>query len=95
MAVPRKPGRPKKQYDSSNRPPFEKMQGVYMRAVDMDRTNRMIYIGKLSRKLPPRLGVSMLVRAGLLLLEREMDKNEQKFIDLVNESHSEALEPAE
>ncbi len=92
MGRPKKTGEAKAAYDSSSRPSFEKMHSIYLRTPDIDRVNRMLYVGKMSRELPPRAGTTMLVRAGLLLLEREMERNEKKFLNIINESHAEGFD---
>ncbi len=60
-----------------------KMQTIYLRSSDLDRATDLEYRTKKSRVVPGRIGLSLILRAGLKLLEERFEKNEVDAIALV------------
>jgi len=60
-----------------------KMQTIYLRANDIERANELEYRVKKARVIPGRIGLSLMVRAGLKLLAAEFDKNESRALQIV------------
>ncbi len=69
-----------KQRDTGN---DGKMQTIYLRAHDIERANELEYKVKKSRTIPGRIGLSLMVRAGLKLLADEFRKSESSALELV------------
>jgi hypothetical protein len=60
-----------------------KMQTVYLHAQDLSRAVEVEYRVRRVRAVKGRVGLSLVVRAGLKLLADEMTKNEQRGIEAV------------
>jgi hypothetical protein len=60
-----------------------KMQTVYLHGKDIDRATEVEYRVRKTRFVSGRVGLSLVVRAGLKLLADEIAKNERRGIELV------------
>jgi len=60
-----------------------KMQTIYLRSADIDRVTDLEYKIKKSRSISGRIGLSLLVRAGLRLLSAEFEKSEARALQIV------------
>jgi len=60
-----------------------KMQTVYLHAQDLSRAVEVEYRVRRVRAVKGRVGLSLVVRAGLKLLADEMEKDERRGIELV------------
>lgn len=60
-----------------------KMQTVYLHGKDLDRATEVEYRVRKTRSVSGRVGLSLVVRAGLKLLADEIAKNERRGVELV------------
>jgi hypothetical protein len=60
-----------------------KMQTVYLHGQDLDRATEVEYRVRKTRSVRGRVGLSLVVRAGLKLLAEEIAKNERRGIEVV------------
>lgn len=60
-----------------------KMQTVYLHGQDLDRATEVEYRVRKTRSVRGRVGLSLVVRAGLKLLAEEITKNERRGVELV------------
>jgi hypothetical protein len=60
-----------------------KMQTVYLHGQDLDRATEVEYLVKRTRVVKGRVGLSLVVRAGLKLLAEEITKNERRGVEIV------------
>ena len=61
----------------------KKMQTIYLHANDIDRANELEYRVKKSRSISGRVGLSLMLRAGLKLLEDAFSESEEHALELV------------
>lgn len=67
-----------------------KMQTVYLHGQDLDRATEVEYRVRKTRSVRGRVGLSLVVRAGLKLLAEEIAKNERRGVELVASVANEA-----
>ncbi len=60
-----------------------KMQTVYLHGQDLDRATEVEYRVRKTRSVRGRVGLSLVVRAGLKLLAEEIAKNERRGVEFV------------
>jgi hypothetical protein len=60
-----------------------KAQSIYLRELDIDRANDIEHAVRKAKRVGGRVGLSLIVRAGLRLLAQEFEKDRERGVDLV------------